>query len=142
MCEGCHGAAHAEWDADSSPLQNDNVTGNQLQGHSGTVSEWSTCHTTSAISSSTQQGPHGMHLVNYSRFWQESHKSMAEIENRKPDGGTCAACHGADHLGTVLSRAPVDRTFRVEGSNRSAKAGEPVGCGLCHSVDKSFGDDD
>ena len=52
-----------------SPLQNDNVTGNQLQGHSGTVSECSTCHTTSAMSASTQAGPHGMHLVNDSRFW-------------------------------------------------------------------------
>ena len=138
MCEGCHGATHAEWDADSSPLQNDNVTGNQLQGHSGTVSECSTCHTTSAMSASTQDGPHGMHLVNDSRFWQESHKSMAESENRKPNGGTCGACHGADHRGTVLSRTPVIRTFNVEGSNRTVQAGDAVACDLCHSLSKSF----
>ncbi len=139
MCEGCHGATHAEWDADSSPLQNDNVTGNQLQGHSGTVSECSTCHTTSAMSANTQGGPHGMHLVNDSRFWQQSHKDMAKAENGKTGGGTCGACHGADHLGTVLSRTPVDRSFRVEGTNRTLLAGDPVSCGLCHSVSKSFG---
>jgi hypothetical protein len=138
MCEGCHGATHAEWDADSSPLQNDNVTGNQLQGHSGTVSECSTCHTTSAMSASTQGGPHGMHLVNDSRFWKEAHKSLAESENRKPNGGTCGSCHGADHKGTVLSRTPVTRTFNVEGSNRTVQAGDPVACDLCHSLDKSF----
>ncbi|MFZ1575446.1 MAG: Ig-like domain-containing protein [Chromatiaceae bacterium] len=139
MCEGCHGATHAEWDADSSPLQNDNVTGNQLQGHSGTVSECSTCHTTSTMSSSTQLGPHGMHLVNDSRFFDGgAHKNLAETENGKPGGGTCGACHGADHKGTVLSRTPVTRTFNVEGSNRTVQAGDPVACDLCHSLDESF----
>ncbi|MFZ1537072.1 MAG: cytochrome C, partial [Chromatiaceae bacterium] len=139
MCEGCHGATHAEWDQDGSPLKNDNVTGNQLQGHSGTVSECSTCHVTSAMSSNTQSGPHGMHLVNDSRFWQQSHKDMAKAENGKANGGTCGACHGADHLGTVLSRTPVDRSFSVEGTNRTVLAGDPVACNLCHSVSKSFG---
>ena len=107
MCEGCHGATHAEWDTDGSPLKNDNVTGNQLQGHSGTVSECSTCHVASAISSNTQNGPHGMHVVNDSRFWQQSHTGHGQaVENAKADRGTCAACHGYDHLGTVLSRDP------------------------------------
>jgi hypothetical protein len=138
MCEGCHGATHAEWDDDGSPLQNDNVTANQLQGHSGSVMECSTCHVTSAMDSDTQDGPHGMHLVNDSRFWKEAHKGMAKAENAKPDGGTCAACHGADHRGTVLARTPVDRNFSVEGSNRTVVAGDPVGCNLCHSLDKSF----
>jgi hypothetical protein len=138
MCEGCHGATHAEWDADASLMQNDNVTAGQLQGHSGTIIECSTCHTTSAMSASTQGGPHGMHLVNDSRFWKEAHKSLAESENRKPNGGTCGSCHGADHKGTVLSRTPVTRTFYVEGSNRTVQAGDPVACDLCHSLDKSF----
>ena len=139
MCEGCHGATHAEWDADASPLKNDNVTGNQLQGHSGTVTECSTCHTTSAMSASTQAGPHGMHLVNDSRFFDGgAHKNLAETENGKPDGGTCGSCHGADHRGTVLSRTPVTRTFNVEGSNRTVQAGDPVACDLCHSLDESF----
>jgi hypothetical protein len=140
MCEGCHGATHAEWDADSSPLQNDNRTANQLQGHSGTVSECSTCHVISGLSSNTQSGPHGMHLVNESRFWKEAHKGMAKSENAKPNGGTCGACHGENHLGTVLSRAPVNRAFSVEGSNRTVLAGDPVACNLCHSLEKSFAD--
>ena len=138
MCEGCHGATHAEWDQDGSPLKNDNVTAGQLQGHSGTVSECSTCHITSAMSSNTQDGPHGMHLVNDSRFWKEAHKDLAKRENGKAGGGTCGSCHGSDHLGTVLSRSPVTRSFSVEGSNRTVQAGDPVSCGLCHSVNKSF----
>jgi hypothetical protein len=138
MCEGCHGATHAEWDTDGSPLKNDNVTAMQLQGHAGTVSECSTCHVTTSMSATTLDGPHGMHLVNDSRFYREGHESLAKTENGKPNRGACGACHGADHNGTVLSRAPVDRTFTVEGGTRTVRAGEPVGCGLCHSLSDSF----
>jgi len=38
----------------------------------------------------------------------------------------------------VLARTPVDRSFSVEGANRTVLAGDPVGCNLCHSLDKSF----
>lgn len=79
-----------------------------------------------------------MHVVNDSRFWLEAHKDMAKRENSQPGGGTCAACHGGDHKGTVLSRVPIDRTFRVEGRDRVVKAGQPVACDLCHSLGKSF----
>ena len=51
---------------------------------------------------------------------------------------TCAACHGADHRGTVLSRAAADRTFNVEGRTVTIQKGEPVGCGHCHSISESF----
>jgi hypothetical protein len=138
MCEGCHGATHAEWDSDSSPLKNDDVTANQVQGHSGTVLECNSCHTTSSMSASTQGGPHGMHLVNDSRWYGDSHESVAKAENAKANGGSCSACHGKDHNGTVLSRTPVARTFNVEGGTRTVKAGDPVGCGLCHSLSDSF----
>ncbi len=138
MCEGCHGATHAEWDSDGSPLMNDNVTANQIQGHSGTVMECNACHVTSALSGSTQGGPHGMHLVNDSRWYAEGHEDAAKAENAKPNGGSCAACHGADHRGTVLSRTPVTRTFNVEGSARTVQAGRPVGCDHCHSLSDSF----
>jgi hypothetical protein len=134
MCEGCHGATHAEWDSDSSPLKNDDVTANQIQGHSGTVMECNSCHTTSSMSAGTQDGPHGMHLVNDSRWYDEAHKSAAKSENGKTNGGTCGACHGADHRGTVLSRTPVTRTMK----GKTVQAGSPVGCDLCHSLDKSF----
>lgn len=138
MCEGCHGATHAEW-PNGNPSANDNVTAKQLQGHTGAIVECGTCHTTTALPSNTQGGPHGMHLVNDSRWWSQSHKDAAKAENRKPNGGSCGACHGIDHKGTVLSRTPVDRTWRVESSNRPVAAGEPVGCDVCHSLSKSFG---
>ena len=46
MCEGCHGATHAEW-PNANPNANDNVTAKQLQGHTGTIVECTTCHGTS-----------------------------------------------------------------------------------------------
>jgi hypothetical protein len=138
MCEGCHGATHAEWDSDASALVNDNATGNQLQGHSGTISECSTCHVTSGMSSRTMDGPHGMHLVNDSRFIDgDNHGSLAKVENGKTGGGSCGACHGSDHKGTVLSRVPVDRIFTGEHGG-TLQAGDPVACNLCHEMSKSF----
>ena len=138
MCEGCHGPTHAEW-PNANPNANDNVTARQLQGHTGTLIECNTCHVTSELSDRTQGGPHGMHLVNDQRFWREDgHGHLAEQENGRPGGGSCGACHGSDHLGTVLSRAAADRSFLVEGRARTVAAGEPVGCDLCHSLDKSF----
>jgi hypothetical protein len=137
MCEGCHGPTHAEWpiaDADA----NDNLAASQLQGHTGTIVECSTCHSTNEMAASTQSGPHGMHLVDDSRFWREAHKDMAHTQNGRPGGGTCGACHGSDHRGRVLSRAPVARAFTVEGTVRRVEAGEPVACDLCHSLNKSF----
>ena len=138
MCEGCHGATHAEW-PNGNPNANDNVTANQLQGHTGTIAECTVCHETGQLSARTQGGPHGMHLVNDSRFVRESgHGDLAESENGRPGGGTCGACHGADHRGTVLSRAAADRTFNVEGRTVTIQKGEPVGCGHCHSISESF----
>jgi hypothetical protein len=137
MCEGCHGATHAEW-PNGNPNANDNVTANQLQGHTGTITECSTCHVTSELPNDTQDGPHGMHLVNDQRFWKEGHKDAAKQQNGRPGGGTCGACHGSDHRGTVLSRTPVERSFSVEGTNRTVAAGEAVSCDLCHSLEKSF----
>ena len=136
MCEGCHGATHAEW-PNANPNANDNVTANQLQGHSGVLMECSACHVTANLPARTQGGPHGMHLVNDSR-WRSStnHGEAAHSENSKSDRGTCGACHGVDHKGTVLSRTPVARNY---GSGRTVAAGQPVPCDLCHSLSKSFG---
>ncbi len=63
-CEGCHGSTHAIW-PNAMPSANDNVAAIQLQGHAGTISECSTCHTSLPL---TLDGPHGMHNVN-SREW-------------------------------------------------------------------------
>ena len=139
MCEGCHGATHAEWPV-AGANANDNLLAIQVQGHEGPIIECGACHSTSGMSARTMQGPHGMHLVDDRRFWKEAHKDLAKQENRKPGSGTCGNCHGADHLGTVLSRAAVDRSFLVEGRQRRVSAGEPVACNLCHSLSKSFED--
>jgi hypothetical protein len=133
MCEGCHGATHAEWPV-ANANANDNLAAKQLQGHTGTISECTTCHTTSALPSNTLNGPHGMHLVNDPRFYSEAHGDLAEAENRKAGGGACGACHGADHKGTVLSRTPVARTW----NGKTVAAGKPVACDVCHSLSKSF----
>ncbi|WP_167854765.1 Calx-beta domain-containing protein [Mangrovimicrobium sediminis] len=137
MCEGCHGATHAEWPV-AEPLANDNLLALQLQGHAGPIGECSACHDTAAMSARTLDGPHNMHLVDDPRFWREAHKDLAKRENGRPGGGLCGDCHGADHLGSVLSRTPVARSFSVEGQTRSVAAGEPVACNLCHSLGKSF----
>jgi hypothetical protein len=139
MCQGCHGVTHAEW-----PIANENSNGNlmaiQVQGHSGPIIECGACHNTDALPANTLKGSHDMHLVNDRRFWKEGHEDLAKRENGKPDGGQCGNCHGADHLGTVLSRAAVNRSFQVEGTQRRVSAGQPVACNLCHSLQKSFGD--
>jgi len=138
MCEGCHGATHTEWPV-ADPQANDNLLALQMQGHTGPILECSACHDTAALPSNSLGGPHHMHLVNDRRFWKEGHKDIAKRENGKPGGGLCGDCHGPDHLGTVLSRAPVDRSFLVEDRVRTVSAGQPVGCNLCHSLEKSFG---
>ena len=51
----------------------------------------------------------------------------------------CEGCYGSDHLGTVLSRTPVTRSWDVEDSIQpTVLAGDPVACNHCHSLEKSF----
>ncbi len=138
ICEGCHGATHAEWPV-ADPDANDNLLALQVQGHTGPIIECTACHTTSGLPGNTLAGPHNMHLVNDIRFWKEAHKDAAKRENGRPGRGLCGDCHGSDHRGTVLSRAAADRSFLVEGTQRRVGAGQPVGCNLCHSLEKSFG---
>ncbi len=127
MCEGCHGATHAEW-PNANPNGNDNVTASQLQGHVGTIADCTTCHSSSPGNS--LNGPHGLHRIEFgSTPWASSgtHKNPGE------NFGNCATCHGGtsrnNSCGTVLSRALATRTF----SGRTIQAGEPVGCAVCHS---------
>ncbi len=138
MCEGCHGATHAEWPV-ADPAANDNLLALQVQGHTGPIIECTACHDTGALPDDTLGGPHNLHLIDDRRFWKEGHKDLAKRENGRPGGGMCGDCHGSDHRGTVLSRAAADRSFLVEDSQRRVSAGEPVACDLCHSLEKSFG---
>jgi hypothetical protein len=124
-CEGCHGSTHAVW-PNALASANDNVAAIQLQGHAGTLTECSTCHTSLPL---TLNGPHGMHNVN-SRDWNLEHEDFYE---RNP--GACRACHGQNLEGTVLSRTAANRDYlRDEDGSRTIHLakGTPVSCTLCH----------
>ena len=106
-------------------------------------------------------GPHNMHPVNDPYWWQEApndtldstpnspkraggvikggwHNDYAQYAGKKGED-QCAACHGADHKGTRLSKTPVDREFIDEkGAKKAVKAGTAISCDLCHSLQKSF----
>jgi hypothetical protein len=129
FCEGCHGATHAEW-PNANPNANDNVTAKQLQGHTGTIVECSTCHGDAMNSQNTLGGPHGMHPVgDNTSFARGGHEHLAEN-----NAGACAVCHGSgsrsSNTGTVLSVAKADRNLR----GTLVRKGEPVGCSVCHGA--------
>ncbi|MCE9593009.1 MAG: hypothetical protein K8S98_02345 [Planctomycetes bacterium] len=126
-CEDCHGSTHAEW-PNANPLANDNLTATELQGHAGVLSECRTCHPTGTLPSHTLLGPHGMHVVNDSRFFDGGHASLYE-----QNPSACKACHGPNLSGSVLSRASADRTFNTEEGTHKVKKGAQVSCSLCHS---------
>ena len=133
MCEGCHGATHAEW-PNANPNANDNVTANQLQGHSGTIIECTVCHGNSMNNENTLDGPHGMHPVgDNTRFADGGHGDLAD------NLSNCTGCHGPggresnNALGTVLSVAKADRDFRGLENGGLVPAGTPIGCATCHN---------
>jgi hypothetical protein len=124
-CEGCHNSTHAIW-SNPDDTHNDNVAAKALQGHTGTVTECSTCHAAGSLAL-TLNGPHGMHNVGDSR-WTRDHESLAESNL-----AACAACHGANYRGTVLSRTAAARTWSTEYGTRTVPKGQVVGCYDCHS---------
>jgi hypothetical protein len=138
-CEACHGSPHAIW-PNRDPNANDNVTAIQLQGHAGTIRECTVCHDNNSFPDGTLDGPHGMHPVNDPNWIKSKGDFYHEdfVWNNGED--QCAACHGADHLGTRLSKVPVDRVLKdADGVIRATlAAGEMVSCDLCHDLDKSF----
>ncbi|MDD5037510.1 MAG: putative Ig domain-containing protein, partial [Methylococcaceae bacterium] len=99
-------------------------------------------------------GPHNMHPVNDPNWWGRAAADTMPISDGTTWGGwhdniyhkpglkgedQCAACHGADHKGTRLSRTPVDREFVVKNGKKARwKAGEFIGCDRCHSLEASF----
>ncbi|MDR3368131.1 hypothetical protein [Rhodoferax sp.] len=125
QCESCHGATHAEYPTSHA---NDNVLSNDVQGHSGTISECSACHTT--VPSTVSGGPHGMHTMGDA--WISMHKSAAKGSSLT----NCAYCHGADYRGTPLSQVKMTRTLKVENSTKVFAVGKNVGCYDCHNGPK------
>jgi hypothetical protein len=127
-CQNCHGGTHSEW-PNPNPLANDNVAATQLQGHSGTLIECTTCHAAGSLGL-TLKGPHGMHPVNDAR-WTADHGDFAENQL-----DTCRTCHGMRGEGTVLSRVAANRTLRAdEAGTRTVTLakGTAVRCDTCHS---------
>ncbi len=133
-CENCHGSTHAEW-PNADPGANDNVTPTQLQGHTGTIIECATCHAGNLPR--TMNGPHGMHNVDQLSFIDGGHH---DFYAQNP--ASCQACHGANLLGTALSRAAADRSWSHDGHTWTVSKGTPIACNLCHSLPGSGGDDD
>ncbi len=121
QCESCHGATHAVY---PSSHEEDNLQSIELQGHAGTVNECTACHTNVPLT--TNGGPHGMHTIGDA--WIDRHEDVAERNTQ-----SCAYCHGSDFRGSPLSEVKVEKTFRVDGRNKTFKAGDEVGCYDCHN---------
>jgi uncharacterized protein YceK len=120
QCAACHGSTHAIY---PSSHAEDNLQSIGVQGHSGTVSECTACHTTTP--STSTGGPHGMHTVG--QAWVKGHQDVAE--NNKQ---SCTKCHGADYRGSFLSKTFSARSFSTEEGTKNFAAGQKVGCYDCH----------
>ncbi len=128
-CENCHGSTHAIW-PNANPWSNDNKTAAGLQGHTGPITECSTCH--EGDLGVTLDGPHGMHPVGATKF-AEDHEKLAE---NQPDA--CRSCHGENGEGSVLSRSATQRSLKSDerqpdGSKTiTLPKGAIVTCYSCH----------
>jgi hypothetical protein len=68
-----------------------------------------------------------MHNVGDAR-WSRDHEDLAEGRLQ-----ACAACHGADYRGSVLSRTATVRKWSTEFGNKTVPKGYQVGCYDCHN---------
>ena len=120
QCSSCHGSTHAIFPTSHAQ---DNIYSEKLQGHSGTVAECTSCHTTTPRTISG--GPHGMHSVG--QFWVDAHEDVAEDNSKQ-----CTTCHGSDYRGSELSKTFSARTLNAEHSVKKYAKGDVVGCYDCH----------
>jgi hypothetical protein len=126
-CSACHGSTHAEF---PSSHRNDNLQSIRWQGHEGVLSECTVCHV--RIPRTVNGGPHGLHPLGAA--WVRSHGDIAEHDTTQ-----CAACHGTDYRGTVLSQAQADRSFRLQGKVVKFTRGMMVTCFHCHNGPRGGG---
>lgn len=123
QCSACHGSTHAIY---PSSHANDNLQSLALQGHAGTLTDCTACHTT--MPHTETGGPHGMHDIG--KHWVEHHHDAIENDNTS----ACAACHGTDYRGTALSRAQGERFLDAEDfGNQHFWEGYQIGCYDCHN---------
>lgn len=120
-CSSCHGSTHAIFPTSHAQ---DNIYSQQIQGHSGTVAECTSCHKT--VPSTITGGPHGMHTVG--EAWVEAHQDVAERNSTN-----CKTCHGSDYRGSVLSKTFNARTFKIENQTKTFNKGDQVSCYSCHN---------
>jgi hypothetical protein len=116
-CSACHGSTHAIFPTSHAQ---DNMLSESIQGHSGTISECTSCHDT--MPSTTNEGPHGMHSIGTG--WEKDHQKVAE-----KDSAQCTSCHGSDYKGTFLSKTFTARTLK----HKTYKKGDVVSCYDCHN---------
>ncbi len=121
QCSSCHGSTHAIFPTSHAQ---DNVLSNAIQGHSGTIAECTSCHTT--VPNTSTGGPHGLHSVG--QGWVKDHQDVAER-----DATQCKACHGSNYRGSVLSQTFTTRTFNVESRTKTYQKGDAVSCYDCHN---------
>lgn len=134
FCEACHGATHGIW-PNKNPLANDNIAAMQLQGHTGTIAECSTCH--KGDLGNNLEGPHGLHPIGIAgiEFAEGGHEKLAKTQ---PD--ECRACHGQNGEGTVLSAMAQERLLKCDDKTPFCPNGDDtifpnnheVGCTECH----------
>jgi hypothetical protein len=131
FCEACHGATHAEY-PNSNPNANDNVAANQLQGHTGTITECSVCHGNTMDTNTSLGGPHGLHSIGGNATTSPPFASSSRHRVLGSNYANCAPCHGGtsrgNSTGSVLSRTFAAR--RLDGV--TVAAGTPVACTRCH----------
>ena len=120
QCEACHGATHAVFPAHNA----DNILSSQIQGHTGTVAECSSCHST--VPDTVTGGPHGMHPVG--QDWVKGHEDVAE-----KNAAQCKVCHGQDYRGSALSSTWTNRSFSTEWGQKNFAKGHKVSCYDCHN---------
>jgi hypothetical protein len=114
QCEACHGPTHAEYPTDHT---NDNVQSLAIQGHTGTINECASCHST--VPTTVNGGPHGMHTTGDA--WVSAHKKASKTN--------CAYCHGTTSAGTPLSAIKVAKTI----NKKNFAAGTQISCYSCHN---------
>ncbi len=121
QCSACHGSTHAIY---PSSKEEDNIQSIDTQGYAGAIGECIACHTT--VPFTADGGPHGMHTIG--QRWVDEHEEI--VERSGPQA--CAACHGSDYRGTMLSETMTTRSYSTKWGDKPFAAGYPVSCYDCH----------